>query len=221
MPPPSANRPLGADTATEFPRTVLFSSVSRLCASPRMPPPSACAVGPPPATFPLTVVSTRARVPQLSMPPPPACANAHGRLPQRARTLGTVSAGRARLPATTLLVIRTLAGRPTPRGGAISMPPPRAVARTYPRPQLGTSAPQPPVGSPVVRPPAIVTRETVTSSGRVESGGAIVRTGPPPRTTLLPAPAPTSVTLLSIVTPPRNVPRPSAIVSPSWAAATP
>jgi hypothetical protein len=48
----------------------------------------------------------------------------------------------------------------------------------------------------------------------------IVTTGPPPRITVRPGPAPARLTLASNVTPPANVPEPIRIVEPSGAAFT-
>src|SRR5207244_2430874 len=97
MPPPAASRPFGAEAEATLPLTTLFSSVSWLPSSLRTPPPSACAVKRPAAALLLTLVWTSVSVPQLSIPPPPACANGHGPAGHLAVTLGTVRRGSARL----------------------------------------------------------------------------------------------------------------------------
>src|SRR5437868_3106541 len=72
----------------------------------------------------------------------------------------------------------------------------------------------------VATPPVIVTplSETVNLSASTAPATPIVSTGPPPRIVVRPAPEPTTVTLLSSVTPPAYVPGAIRIVSPSTAA---
>jgi hypothetical protein len=65
----------------------------------------------------------------------------------------------------------------------------------------------------VVDPPVIVSLASETRP----ADGAIVTTGPPPRTMVAPAPAPLSITLLRIVKPPSKVPRPTVTASPGRA----
>jgi hypothetical protein len=67
-----------------------------------------------------------------------------------------------------------------------------------------------------LKPPVIVTLLIETDRSAVPS--PIVITGPPPSIVVAPADTPTRLTLLSIVTPPANVPAASSIVSPSSAA---
>ena len=55
---------------------------------------------------------------------------------------------------------------------------------------------------PIVTPPVAVMPSIVTVGSVAAKGTPIVSTGPPPRMMVAPGPAPTSVTLASIVTPP-------------------
>src|SRR2546422_11129313 len=98
MPPPAASRPFGAVAAAELPLTTPVRSVRLLPSSLRIPPPSAWAVTGPVAALPVTRVRIRVSVPQLSIPPPPACANGHGPAGHFAVTLGTAVGGSGRFP---------------------------------------------------------------------------------------------------------------------------
>src|SRR6266516_4357680 len=72
---------------------------------------------------------------------------------------------------------------------------------------------------PIATPPVTVTPSIVTVGSLAASATPIVSTGPPPLMAVAPGPAPASLTLTSIVTPPAYVPGPIVIVSPLWAAA--
>ena len=72
---------------------------------------------------------------------------------------------------------------------------------------------------PIVTPPVTVTPSIVTVGSLTAPATPIVSTGPPPLMMVASGPAPTSLTLTSIVTPPAYVPGPIVTVSPLWAAA--
>jgi hypothetical protein len=67
----------------------------------------------------------------------------------------------------------------------------------------------------------IVTPAIETAGERCAVRLPTVTTGPPPLTIVAAAPAPISLTLFSILTPPSNVPASTVIVSPSCAASSP
>ena len=69
-------------------------------------------------------------------------------------------------------------------------------------------------------PPVIVSREIETLSVGPVKRWPIVITGPPPRTTVAPAPDPMRAMLFVMVMPPAKVPGPTLIVSPSALAST-
>ena len=119
---------------------------------------------------------------------------------------GTAASGEARLPVMTLSAIVTVA--PRPKFSAISMKTPPPSAANVSSALLVTS------------PPVMVTPLMDTVGGSGARACPIVITGPPPSMIVACAPAPTSWTLASIVIPPANVPWPTLIVSPSWAAST-
>ena len=135
------------------------------------------------------IVST----PPLSIPPP--VLKPHGKGPQKGPG-GLIAREVTVLPVMTLSSIVTVA--PVPLNGGpgscltgIQTPPPKTTSAS---------------GAESLTPPVIVTPriETVRNSG--SGSRKIVSTGPPPAMTVEWAPAPTSATLLSIVTPPANVP---------------
>src|SRR3954469_7512767 len=72
---------------------------------------------------------------------------------------------------------------------------------------------------PIASPPVTVTPRIVTVGSLAAPATPIVSTGPPPLIVVELGPAPTILTLTSIVTPPAYVPGPSLIVSPACAAA--
>ena len=181
IPPPSENLPIPlgrvwfADTSVDF-------SV-RVPSSLKMPPPLASLMAPS-ARLSRTVLRFRVSWPEFAMPPPRARAN--GQKPSGHRTpLGESDTlvAVARLSATVTSVNVTLAPTPPSAVGSMSMPPPRE------------STP-----SPVATPPVTASCEIATFRWGVVP--AIVMTGPPPRITVRPCPAPTTRTLLRIVTPP-------------------
>src|SRR5262245_41795002 len=161
----------------------------------------------------LTVVFDSVSVPQLSIPPPPAKANGQGLPPGQSASPGTVSLGATRLPLMTLFAIVTVAPPLKSALGGISTPPP--AAKTPSCPVNGSDS-----GLDRVTPSVIVTPSIETVGSDEAPNSPIVTTGPPPLMTVLLAPAPTSLTLASTVTPPSYVPAPILIVSPSWAAAS-
>ncbi len=134
------------------------------------------------------------------MPPP--LPRAYGQAAPHGSPEGTVDAGAARFPVTTLSLIVTVAPRPPSAAGGTSMPPPNAS------------------GLELLTPPVIVTPLIVTVGSVPAPSSPIVNTGPPPLITVEPAPEPSSLTLASIVIPPANTPGPMWITSPSCAAST-
>src|SRR5712691_9536750 len=155
----------------------------------------------------LTVVFARVTVPQLSMPPPTAKANAH--VPPQ----DPVLLGATRLSVMTLFVIVTVAPPLNSALGGISMPPPAANTPSWPVNGIDS-------GLERVTPPVIVTPSIETVGSLEAPKVPIVRTGPPPLMIVWAEPAPASLTLLSIVKPPSYVPAAIAIVSPLCAAAS-
>src|SRR6266849_4676362 len=170
----------------------------------KMPAPSAKVASPEspealPMRLSLTVVFARVRLPEVSMPPPKAKAHVPPGQPKDAVLLGAT-----RLPVMTLLVIVTVAPPPNssaahgpPRSvlGGTSMPPPAAHTPSFPA--HGTDS-----GLERVTPPVIVTPPIETVGSLAAKIWPIVITGPPPLMIVRPGPAPTSLTLLSIVKPP-------------------
>src|SRR5262245_48009941 len=181
-------------------------------------PPSASLVGSDrpeaePTRLSLTLVLASVSVPQLSIPPPPANANGHLSPPGQSASPGTVSVGATRFPLMTLFAIVTVAPPLKSAFGGISTPPP--AAKTPSCPVNGVDS-----GLERVTPPVIVTPSIETVGSSEAPNSPIVSTGPPPLMIVWPAPAPTSLTLTSIVTPPANVPGSTAMVSPPCAAST-
>ena len=142
----------------------------------------------------LTVVFASVSVPQLSIPPPPANANGQGPLGQGGPK-GAVSLGATRLPVMTLFAIVTVAPPLKSALGGISTPPPAAKTPSWPVNGVDS-------GLDRVMPPVIVTPSIETVGSDEAPNSPIVSTGPPPLMIVRLAPAPTSLTLTSIVTPP-------------------
>ena len=173
----------------------------------QMPPPAASLATGPPATLSLTVVRISVRLPRFWMPAPDAPANAQkppGQCGQSSSCSGDcgnrVSVGTARLPLITASLIVSVAP-----GASKSAPP----TRTSMPPPAVAKTPSP------TRPPVIFTPASFTVGGVASPASPTVTTGPPPLIVVAPAPAPTTLTLLVIVTPPANVPAEILIVSPS------
>src|SRR4030095_13373542 len=107
MPPPSAKRPFGAAAIALFPVTLLLVRVTVPGHQSLMPPPSA-SLASPAAVLSLTVVLTKLRRPQLSIPPPFAHASGQWTPPGHGGPNGRVSVDATRFPAMTLLPIVTV-----------------------------------------------------------------------------------------------------------------
>src|SRR5262245_33647316 len=203
IPPPSLWCPFGALTATRLSLTTLRLSVSVAPGWLLLPPPWGMVAAEPsagvePATLSVTRVLVSVRFPLLSIPPPQA--TAHGAGPQNLPA-GKRPEGVTLFPVTKLSEIVTVArGSPGP-GNGIDTPPPAAT------PCSSTS------------PPVIVMR-LIETVGWGPMNAPIVMSGPPPWMVVAPAALPTRSMLFRIVIPPANVPGPTAIVSPSWAALT-
>ena len=159
MPPESAKRPFGAVALAWLPLTVEFLTVSP-ASSFAIPPPSASLTTAPspvaePMRLSLTVVFASVSVPQLSIPPPAACANGQETPPGQGGPSGRAWVGSARLPVMTLLEIVTVAPPVKSAFGGISTPPPRAI--TPSSPVNGTDS-----GLDRATPPVMVTPEIET-----------------------------------------------------------
>src|SRR5215831_7291920 len=216
IPPPSAKRPLGAVALATLPEMTLFLTVNA-SSQLMIPAPAAslASVERPeadPTRLPLIVVWSSVSVPQLSMPPPFAHANGHGPAGQGGPN-GKVVVGATRLPVMALFLILTVAPPLKSAFGGISTPPPSAITPSSPANGVDS-------GLERVTPPVIVMPSMDTVGSLNAPNVPIVSTGPPPRMVVNPAPAPTTSTLASIVTPPAYVPGPIRIVSPLCAAAT-
>src|SRR5439155_26772412 len=122
-------------------------------------------------------------------------------------------AGGTRWRLTTVSVIVTVAPPAKSAPAGIWTPPPAAKTPSWP--VNGVE-----IGLDRVTPPVIVTPSIVTVGSFAAPKVPIVSTGPPPLIVVRPDPAPTSLTLLSIVNPPSYVPALIEIVSPFFAAAS-
>src|SRR5207248_2525123 len=100
----------------------------------------------------------------------------------------------------------------------LSVSEPMLELLTPPPPAPSGTAPGAPTWLSLVR--VLVTALVETVGSASASSWPIVTTGPPPLITVLPAPAPSSCTLVVIVIQPANVPGSILIVSPSCEAAS-
>src|SRR5215213_11148070 len=185
IPPPPAAHAFGPDEMAWLWFTMLCRSVRLPLCQLRMPPPTALLASRPPTRLLVTLVFVRVSVPQLSTPPPAAKANPE----ESARE------GAARLPVMTLFLMVTLAPFARSAFGGISIPPPSAKIPSWPAKAVDS-------GLERATPPVIVTPSMETVGSVVAPKDPIVAPVTPPRMMLAPAPAPTSLTLISMVNPP-------------------
>src|SRR5580700_4548714 len=137
-----------------------------------MPAPSASLVNAPADSLLLTVVLATVRVPQLSIPPPPACANRQSWIPQE-KPASTEVVGAAVLPVMTLFEIVTVAPVAKFAAGGTKMPPPSAITPSSPTSAVDT-------GLDPVTPLVTVTPRIATVGSVVAPNIPTVITGPPP-----------------------------------------
>src|SRR5947209_4003079 len=218
-PPLSANRPLGAVAVARLPLMVVLLRVSEESQFWIAPACASLATEGNPAAAPtrlsLMVVLVTVSVPQLSIPPPYAPAN--GRRPLQAKVISgghggpklTVVVGATRLSVITLFEIETVAPPLKSAFGGISMPPPIAITPAVPTNLVDS-------GLDRATPPVMVTPSTETVGSLDAPRVPMVSTEPPPLMIVTLGPAPTRLTLLSIVMPPAKVPCPIWITSASW-----
>src|SRR5262245_44420402 len=211
-PPMPANCPFGAVAIARFPLTTVRRRTSvetrRLLMPPAVIPlASVPSVDVDPAVLFVISESVIVSTPPLSIPPP--ALNPQGSGPQNTNG-GIVERDITWFPVITLWSIVTVA--PVPLNGGVGS---CDVGIQIPPPNVTSGS-----GCESLTPPVIVRPLIETVSPAASCSRKMVRTGPPPDTTLAFEPAPTMATLLSIVTPPANVPFPTWIVSPSCDAAT-
>jgi hypothetical protein len=198
IPPALALCPLGSDTTARFPLTTLRRSARVEAARLKMPPlPTPLATVASAAVEPAVLFVMRVFVsvstPPLSIPPP--VLKPHGKGPQK-------GPGGPNDREVTVFAVMTLSSivtvAPVPLNGG---PDSCLTGMRTPPPNVTSSS-----GEESLTPPVIVTPRMVTLRCSGSGSRKIVSTGPPPAMTVECEPAPTSAMLLSIVTPPANVP---------------
>ena len=130
MPAPSAKRPFGAMAIALLPVTTLLFRL-RAPSWVYIPAPSASLARGPPASLSLTIVLSTVRMPQLSIPPPPAWANWQSWVPHE-KPASTDVVGAAVLSVMTLLLTVRVAPVAKFSVGGMKMPPPYAITPSSP-----------------------------------------------------------------------------------------